>query len=173
MTTPHRPSRALPLALLATLGVSLVGCGSTKAPTLRVADTRVLEQTDEGLSMVFLMEGTNDNTEEIPLQRVVYSLSIDGQRVFQGERMAEATLRRLGTQTFALPVSARWDQLPERSRQPGDPERVFEYRLSGSLQYIAPGALAEVFFDAGVRRPSLRFSIEGELVFSDEGASVR
>lgn len=182
MTQPQRPASALPrltpathrgLVAIATMALaSLFGCSSSAPPTIRVTDARIVEQTSEGVSMVFVLEGTNTNTEEIPLQRVLYSLVIDGQRVFRGERMAEATLRRRGSQTFFLPVSARWEDLPGPARAEGD-ERVIGYELRGSLQYIAPGALAEVFFDTGMRRPTLHFSIPGEIVVTDEGVTTR
>lgn len=149
---------------------ALLGCSTSAPPTIRVTDARIVEQTSEGVSMIFVLEGTNTNTEEITLQRVLYSLSIEGQRVFSGERMAESTLRRLGAQTFILPVSARWEDIPGPARAEGD-ERILGYELRGSLQYIAPGALAEVFFDTGMRRPTLRFSIPGELLVTDEGVS--
>ncbi|MGP1308650.1 MAG: LEA type 2 family protein [Phycisphaerales bacterium] len=169
------PRTLLALSLLASLA-PLVGCGGFSAPKIRVVDARVLEQTEHGVSVDFVLEGQNDNSEEIPLQVVRYSLSIDGERVFTGERMAEATLRRFGTQTFVLPVAAEWEDLPN-DRPEGDLSvRTRRYRLAGTLQYIAPGALAEVFFDTGVRRPSVRFVSEGELTVSpsvdDEPADI-
>lgn len=160
MTTPSRALLA-PLAF-ALLGATLPGCTNFAAPEIRVVDARVAEQSPQGVSIAFVMEGANSNSEEIPLQLVRYTLDVDGRRVFSGERMAEATLRRFGTQTFILPVAVPWDDLPERSPDEG----ARRYRLAGSLQYIAPGALAEVFFDTGVRRPSVRFAAEGDLTFT-------
>lgn len=157
------------LAALASAAALLVGCRGFAPPVVRVVDARVVEQTDRGIAVDFVLEGTNRNSEEIPLQIVRYSLAIDGDRVFTGERMAEATLRRFGTQTFVLPVAATWDDLPSEGRPVADAPRTRRYRLAGTLQYIAPGALAEVFFDTGVRRPSVRFAAEGELVVSPDG----
>jgi LEA14-like dessication related protein len=175
MPTP-RPSailtlmRAAPakIALLVSLTTLSVGCSRFAAPTLKVVDARVAEQTAEGISVDFILEGSNSNGEEIPLQLVKYSLSIDGERVFKGERMAEATLRRFGSQRFVLPVASTWENLPGAGTEPtaDGPPRERRYRLSGTLQYIAPGALAEVFFDTGVRRPSVSFATEGELIFT-------
>lgn len=139
----------------------LVGCAGFSAPRISVVDARVVEQTEQGVAVDFVLEGANANSEELPLQVVRYTLAIDGERVFSGERMAEATLRRFGTQTFILPVAAEWDDLPGKGA-PG----TRRYRLAGTLQYIAPGALAEVFFDTGMRRPSVRFAAEGELTLS-------
>lgn len=159
-------SRRVHVALLGALGASsltLVGCSGFAPPSVRVVDARVIEQTEHGIAVDFIMEGVNANSEEIPLQVVRYSLAIDGERVFTGERMAEATLRRFGSQTFVLPVAATWDALPSDRPEGDDSPRVRRYRLSGTLQYIAPGALAEVFFDTGVRRPRVRFAAEGDL----------
>lgn len=170
-------SRRAQVALLGTLGINalaLTGCSNFAPPAVRVVDARVIEQTEHGIAVDFVMEGVNANSEEIPLQVVRYSLAIDGERVFTGERMAEATLRRFGSQTFVLPVAATWDNLPADRAEGDDSPRVRRYRLSGSLQYIAPGALAEVFFDTGVRRPSVRFAAEGDLtVTPDEIAPGR
>ncbi len=162
--------RAAPakIALLATLSTLAVGCSKFAAPTLKVVDARVVQQTTEGIAVDFIIEGSNSNGEEIPLQLVKYSLTIDGERVFRGERMAEATLRRFGSQQFVLPVASTWENLPGAGVEPAadGPPRERRYRLSGTLQYIAPGALAEVFFDTGVRRPSVNFATEGELIFT-------
>lgn len=165
----RRAGARLALTLLGASASTLAasGCAGSASPTIRLADARVTERTPEGIAVEFILEGVNDNEEELPLQRVLYSLSIDGERVFRGERMAEATLRRRGAQTFVLPVSVRWDDLPPEARGEGDADSVFRYRLTGVMQYIAPGALAEVFFDTGVRRPSVRFAAEGEFTFSN------
>ena len=165
-----RTTQRLAARTFSLLGVAcslLVGCSTGEPPSIRLAEARVLEETAEGIAVEFLLEGVNYNDKELPLQRVLYSLAIDGQRVFRGERMAEATLRRRGMQTFVLPVSIRWEDLPPEARGEGDDETVFRYRLTGVMQYIAPGALAEVFFDTGVRRPSVRFAAEGEFTFSN------
>jgi hypothetical protein len=162
--------RAAParFAILVSLASAMVGCSKFAAPTLKVVDARIAEQTPEGISVDFILEGSNSNNEEIPLQLVRYSLTIDGERVFKGERMAEATLRRFGSQQFVLPVASTWENLPGAGTAPTSdgPPRERRYRLSGTLQYIAPGALAEVFFDTGVRRPTVRFAAEGELIFT-------
>lgn len=158
-------------ALLSAFGagsLALVGCSGFAPPAIRVVDARVIEQTEHGIAVDFVMEGVNANSEEIPLQIVRYSLAIDGERVFTGERMAEATLRRFGSQTFVLPVAATWDALPSDRPEGDESPRVRRYRLSGTLQYIAPGALAEVFFDTGVRRPSVRFAAEGDLTVTPD-----
>ncbi len=161
--------RAAPatIALLLGLTSALLGCKQFVAPTVKVVEAHVLEQTHEGIAVEFTLEGSNANDEEIPLQLVKYSFSIDGERVFRGERMAESTLRRYGSQRFVLPVATTWDKLPiGHEPTASDQPRVRKYRLWGTLQYIAPGALAEVFFDTGVRRPSAHFSTEGELLIT-------
>ncbi len=163
--------RAAPakIALLLALVSATTGCKQFVAPTLKVVEARVHEQTAEGIAVDFVIEGANANEAEIPLQLVKYSFSIDGERVFRGERMAESTLRRYGSQRFILPVATTWDKLPiGHEPTAADQPRVRQYRLWGTLQYIAPGALAEVFFDTGVRRPSVNFSTEGELLITPD-----
>jgi hypothetical protein len=41
-----------------------------------------------------------------------------------------------------------------------------KYRLSGNVQYVTPGAFAEVLFDTGVRRPKTAFVQEGTIDLS-------
>jgi hypothetical protein len=41
--------------------------------------------------------------------------------------------------------------------------RAVPYRLSGTLQYITPGALAELLFDTGVSQPDVSFVQSGTI----------
>ena len=149
-------ARALVLACLC----GVVGCGATP-PKLRVVDARMAERTDEGMLLLFTLEGENVNKTGIPLREVRYSLALDGEEVFRGTRTAEATLPREGVQRFKLPAP-----IPI-----GDTERagVARYRLAGTVWYIEEGqTLAELMFDLRIRQPSVTFSDVGEIEFSAE-----
>lgn len=147
------------LLLLAT-GLAGVGCSTVETPQLTVVDARITEETDEGVMIEFTLEGVNENPQELPLREVTYTLSVDGRRVFSGQRSAEATLRRLGNQRFLLPAvvpaSAEVGPLPGST-----------YRVSGQAVYLAPGAIAELLFDSGVRRPRVSFSGTGTIGDND------
>ncbi|TVQ33104.1 MAG: hypothetical protein EA376_03350 [Phycisphaeraceae bacterium] len=149
------PARIAIVAMLLAAATALTGCHS--APTLRVIDAEITEQTDDGFVVTFHLEGLNPNDDPLPLRRVNYSLSLDGRRVFEGVRSPEATLPRRGVQRFSLPVATPRDVWTPEQLGAGA-----SYTLRGELTYLAPGAFAEVLFDAGVRRPTVSFRSSGE-----------
>ncbi len=142
------------LSLIGAAG--LVGCSSVQTPTIQVVDARVVEQTPEGVTLEFTLEGNNPNSASLPLREVSYALEVDGRRVFSGRRSAEATLRRLGDQRFLLPA------VVPSSDATGSLEGS-EYRLAGTAVYLAPGAIAEILFDSGLSRPTVSFAGTGTL----------
>lgn len=142
------------------VGAFFAGCSSYRAPVLSIADARIIDATPEGAAIVFTLDARNDNTEALPLREVRYSLELGGKRVFTGVRSAEATLRRRGTQQLKLPAAIPAETLARVTRA-NDGE--VSYRLRGTITYITPGALAEVLFDTGVRRPKVSFAGQGKL----------
>jgi hypothetical protein len=151
LTSRYTPPMRLALAVLFAAAAG-AGC-SNSPPELRVVSAEVQERTAEGIVLSFTVEAENPNREPLPLHAVEYDLSLNGQRVFTGLRSAEATVRRYGTQTFTLPAA-----LPLTLNPPlGSPE----YVLSGKVEYVVPGALAETLFDVRVFRPSTGFSGRG------------
>ncbi len=155
----NRPATLMGLACLAAASLCAGACSTAKDPAITVTGGRVGEESAEGVRAIFSLEGRNDNEIELPLLRAEYTLEIDGRRVFDGDRAPEATLRRLGTQGFTLPTVV--PIAPGKPRPTG----VHPYRLSGSIEYVAPGAIAEALFDLGVRRPRVGFSGTGEIDF--------
>mgnify|MGYP001272880491 CR=1 FL=1 len=153
-------TRPLACSLLA-LAFALVGCSGARAPSLSVSEVYVVERTSEGVAVEFVLDAENPNTVELPLRQVFYSLSVDGRRVFSGERSAEATLRRDGSQQIRLPavVPLGTGEATLRGARP--------YRLHGTLRYVTPGAFAEAMFEAGLNRPSVSFSDSGTIDFGE------
>ena len=78
--------------------------GRTPAPTFQILGAEVTERTDEGIVIMFLVEGTNTGDESLPVREVEYSLELDGRRVFSGTRNGEVTLPRRGVQVLQLPA---------------------------------------------------------------------
>lgn len=149
----------LPIALLVP-GLAGAGCSSVQHPRLEVVDARIGEQTSDGVVIEFTLQGENANTVELPLREVSYALEVDGRRVFSGQRSAEATLRRLGSQRFLLPA------VVPASDATGALEGS-TYRVSGSAVYLAPGAIPELLFDTGLSRPTVSFAGTGTLSASN------
>lgn len=148
------------------MAAMLGGCAG-KPPTFKVVDVAITEESPEASVVTFMLEGENAGKEPLPLREINYSLTLDGQHVFNGYRRAEVTLPAGGPpQRIALPVVVK------TADTGGQPLGQREYRFSGSVEYIVPGALAEYFFDSGVRRPSTGFGEGGKLDFTSAEAPV-
>lgn len=144
-------------------GSLLSGCAGAKPPTFDVVDVGVTERGPDGVVVTFVLVGTNTNPDPLPLDEVTYSLNLNGRDVFRGTRMAEATLPANGTQRVMLPVPVPVAPGVEA------PTGQAAYRLQGSMVYKIPGSIAEIFFDSGVRRPSIGFGEGGTLDFASAG----
>lgn len=149
-------------ALLA-LAAVLPACSGAKAPRFEVRDVAVTEQTDQGVVVTFRVAAENRNPEPLPLRNVRYGLSLDGRRVFTGERSAETTLRRFGTQEFLLPVSIPFD---EATGLAAAPVGQMPYAFDATIEYELPGTIAEALFDTGLRVPTESFGERGQLDFT-------
>jgi len=135
------------------------GCWGVREPSFRVAGVGITEETERATVLTFRVTGENTNSEELPLREVRYALDLDGRRVFSGTRSAEATLQRFGTQTIDLPATVL-------ASNGGDAlSGEVPYTLSGEVVYELPGTIAEVLFDARIRRPTAGFSQSGRLDF--------
>ncbi len=121
-------------------------------------DAAITDRTPDAVVVTFTLEGTNHSDEPLPLDNVTYALNLNGRPVFAGTRDAEAALPPGHTQRVRLPVPVPADQAATTTG-------AVPYRLTGSMLYRLPGAIAEVFFDSGVRKPSVSFSESGNLDF--------
>lgn len=157
--------RTLPTPLILLLTLLATGCSAYDAPKIDVVGARISQETAEGIVIDFTLDATNTNEVDLPFERVRYALRLNGQRVFSGTRSAEATVRRLGTQQFMLPAAI---DLAEFEMPEGD----VEYELSGSVVYVTPGEIAQLLFDAGVRKPRSSFQQTGVLEFGAGGSDV-
>lgn len=143
------------LCLFLVIVFALGGCFAYKPPALSVASATITDRTEAGMVLSFDIDARNDNTIELPLANVDYTVWLDGRRVFSGTRSAEASLRRVGTQKLTLPAAIPADFIPDAGPA--------LYRIEGRLTYLIPGRLAEVLFDAGVLRPKVAFGGHGDV----------
>jgi len=139
-------------AQVAAFSLLMTGCSGTQAPTLAVTSATVRERTALGVVLDFVVVADNPNGDALPLQDVTYTVTRNGETVFTGTRSAEAVLRRYGQQEFTLPVSIALSKLPAGGEAGG------EYQISGSVIYVAPGALSQTLFDQELVTPSADFS---------------
>ena len=139
---------------------TLTGCSAVRAPGFSVVAVRETERTDRAVVLGFTIEAVNPNDVALPLRRASYTLTLDGERVFSGSRIARATVPRYGRQRFELPAVVPADRIdPTRFDRPGD----MPYTLDGTVQYQRPGRLAEFLFDINLRRPKAPLHLRGTL----------
>lgn len=152
----NRLMRTATMAMLGSaLGAALGGCTLHPGPALSVEDVMVRRDGGEGAVLVFRVRAENAGEEPLPLGPARYELTLDGSRAHAGMWLAQATAPAGGSITFDLPAPVEADSLPA----PG--ERV-AYTLSGSVDFVPPGVLAEALFDANIQRGTVRLVERGE-----------
>jgi len=157
------------LVLLGLLTVGPSGCTRYQAPKFRVVSIVEQERSEQAVVLGFNLEAENRNDEPLPLERAVYSLTLDGEEVFRGSRIARVTAPRFGTQVLELPVVVPADAVP-----PGrfDAAGEMRYRLDGTVEYLTPGRFSEFLFDLNVRRPEAPIDVRGTLELPGGGAGA-
>jgi len=131
----------------------LVGCNSAVAPGFEAVGVQEVERDAEKSVIEFRVRATNPNADPIPLRTVSYRVEINGEEVFQGVRSPETTLHNYADSEFVLPAVIPSEAL----------RGSIEYALSGYVQYIPPGRLSEVLFDAEIRVPEAPLNITGTI----------
>ncbi len=142
-------SRSLATLLAISSVTFLAGCADT-APRLSVVGVREVDRTPQGTVLAIDIDAENANDKAMPLREIGYSLAIDGRTVFTGTRSPQATIRRFGTQRVTVPAVIT-----------GSAATGGSYEVRGTIEYVAPGRLAEILFDTGVRTPTAYFDGRG------------
>lgn len=170
MHTPRLSSavlfRILTLVFAGAFAPVLVGCSSHAAPRFEVLGVAERERTAEAVVLDFTIGATNRNEDPLPLDRASYALALDGQRVFEGQRLARITIPQFGEQRLVLPVVVPTAMVPASRFDTGGDIR---YVLSGEIEYQTPGRLAEFLFDINLRRPSTGLNLRGVLELPGSG----
>ncbi|MHC4990394.1 MAG: hypothetical protein ACYTGC_05380 [Planctomycetota bacterium] len=142
------------LLLLVLAGAS--GCSTFRDPVVESGDAVLMDRSEDALQIGVPMQLSNPNDEALKLLQFDYTLVADGRLVFRGRRAALATLGQNGTRLIVLPAVVPFESMGWET-----PPGSVDYRLSGSLLYVTPGALAETLLDIGLRRPRMRIVAEG------------
>jgi hypothetical protein len=158
----HAIHRRLALAITAT-AIALAGCATETPPRFTVTEARLSKSSPTASVVTFTVRGDNKNEFELPLRAVDYTVRVRGRTVFTGQREAQATLPRFGSQTFQLPAAITHADLADLAQTPdadisgnwllGKPAT-----LSGRVTYETAGSIAEVLFDTKLRVPRQRFN---------------
>lgn len=137
---------------------ALPGCATfEQAPKVTVTSVKLTDESVAGgidsgkQSGEIHLEIANPNSSPLELDEVSYTVSLDGGGQFQAKRAALISLPSNGSMQMSLPFVAPRG-LDGR-----------QYSTQGSIRYVAPGNLAEILFDAGVRRPRVGFMGRGEV----------
>lgn len=149
---------AAPTAAVLLAALAIGGCSSVKPPRFEAVSARPAGQTADGVVLVFELRATNDNPKPMPLRVADYTLYLDGEPVFTGQRSPEATIRRYGTQTFELPAV-----IPFATAAPSG---LIPYEIAGTVSYLEPGRLSELLFDSEVKVPKAGLSVGGTIDFA-------
>ncbi|MFG0260433.1 MAG: LEA type 2 family protein [Phycisphaerales bacterium JB041] len=166
----RRPGPFLRPALVPVLGLvgvliasALSGCSGQASPGAVVTSANIRNRTAEAAVVEFVIETTNPNDIELPMRDVVYTLNVNGKRVFSGRRDAQATMPRGGTQQITIPAVVPMQGAEGQEGRAGLAPGVYTYRLTGRIYYSLPSQLADVLFDAKLSRPSVGISDSGEI----------
>ncbi len=142
------------MMILCALGITVLsGCNKALPPTFRAVGVSEVEHSDDRSVIAFSVEATNPNKEPIPLRQIHYRVELNGVEVFTGVRSPETTLHNYSSHVFELPAVLPMGALA------GSGE--VSYSLFGVAQYIPPGRLSEVLFDAEVKVPEALIELSG------------
>jgi len=161
--------RAAIACLLGALALAMGGCAADLPSPLEVVglggeapsftlDRVVLDETSEDADKLdFILTGANPTKNPYPLREVNYTVRIDGRVVFRGVRSAQTTLPPNDSHDFRVPAPIpRGEAGPLAGRQ-------VRYEIFGAVAYLPPGPIAEILYDLGVQRRTVRFRDEGVL----------
>ena len=149
---------------IAVLATTLAGCVTPHTPPgFTIDGVRTTSTSADATVIAFDVTGRNDNEFALPLRQVTYTLVVDGEQVFTGTREALVTLPRFGRQTFTVPAAIETEWLANRQQTGADGAT-----LRATVTYETPGSIAEVLFDANLRRPTARFELGTDLPIDAE-----
>jgi hypothetical protein len=110
-----------------------------------------------------VVDAENPSDKPLPLKDATYSLSIDGKKVFEGQRSPESTLRKFSTNRLYFPVA-----VPSSVNLAGRAE----FRANGNVVFLRPGKLNEILYEYGLVRPSTGFNGAGQIDLNQTSSPV-
>jgi LEA14-like dessication related protein len=152
-TTIRSHTRLSSVLVVTAASLMLAGCNKALAPQFEAVGVEEIERDNNRSVIAFTVRAMNPNADPIPLRTVTYQVRINGDTVYQGLRSPETTLHNFSDSQFVLPAVVPAEYL----------SGSIDYALQGSVQYIPPGRLSEVLFDAEVSVPEAILDIEGTI----------
>tara|TARA_B100000959_G_scaffold284747_1_gene357245 strand:+ start:1529 stop:1990 length:462 start_codon:yes stop_codon:yes gene_type:complete len=133
---------------------TLQACG-VRAPITQFNSANVTNSTPEAISITAHFDVSNTNDEPLRLEKYKYYVTVDGRTVYQGLAAAELTVPRLSSISSSIPIVIRREEIGAQS--------VIAWKLSGSLSYIPPTALAETLLKNGFWEPTSSIRAHGAI----------
>ena len=144
-----------PLLLLAAGGCQgVTDLRDIEPPSARVSRVELVETTDEGAVVRVLVDLENPNRLALPLVASRYTLTVGERYTYSVTERPNRTLPSLSTQTLDLPAAFATG---------GADLAGAPYRVSGTIEYQAPGPLRRIMTDSGIPLPSVPYSATGTL----------
>ena len=141
----------------------LGGCSGYRDPSIALSESKLADVSDEAVALKFTLDLHNPNTEPLKLLQFKYDVDIDGKRVYSGTRAAEATLASASARRIDIPAIVRLGDVGwNRQALPAH----VQYSVSGRLEYVTPGDIAQMLLDTGVRKPKVSFFGAGEVALT-------
>ncbi len=153
--------RPPPAAGVLCLSLICGGC-AYRSPDVSLQEVAVTGAGNDAVALGFVMELANPNAMTLELDQFLYALSIDGSRVYEGRRSADAALGPKDKRTVTLPAVIPYAAV---GWTPGELPPQARFELKGHLQYKAPNQITQILFDTGVARPKARFAGQGTVRF--------
>lgn len=144
--------------LLAALIAAMSGCSGFREPVVTIVGASLTETSDSAIGIGISLDLANSNSQPVELYEFTYAITINGTGTYRGRWAASATLPANGSRQLVIPAVVRYDQLGWIANSVPAEAR---FDVSGSLLYIAPGDIAEILFDTGVRKPTVLFRGQG------------
>ena len=140
------------MLLLVVMG-GLSGCvlveavkeGIVSAPGAEVVSVTVVDQTAEGVAVEAVVELSNPNEVELPIEGVDVAFSLEGVGEFVAPSPATVTLPPRGTQRMTVRAA-----LPLRR---GSLSLDGGYRVGVTVRWVPPGEVRAIMTDSGVPLP--------------------
>lgn len=146
--------------MLVTAAAAVTGCSGFQSPKVTVSQPVVTERSDEAVVLSFDTGLQNPNSVPLELREMNYVLRVNGAKVYEGRRDAQATLPAEGGSTLMIPAVIPYSVT---GWPPGSMPAEVRYELSGRLLYITPGQIREILNDSGIYRPTVGFHAAGVL----------
>lgn len=151
------------ILLLLTLSLTAMsGCSATGTPAARVLDAALVEQTDAGSRIEFVVELDNPRDEHYPLIEARYTIRVEGAGEFRFTEYPTAALPGEDRQRLLLAGALPATGLAGR-----------RWSVSGAVSYQPGGELRQVLTDSGVPRPVASFRGKGTLRAAGAAANPR